>query len=149
MAGFRHVHCSGHSVSVSARVRVMVCFSSQYTADNHSRNCFIMLEYAFAVTTSVCVCFVALPRSLQTTQKLLELINDDDSDLSDLSSDEDVEQSSAASRSQPEQEPPESSCDDSDSDDEPLCNIRNGGGSNRKAEGRVRWSSEKTRTWHW
>jgi len=75
----------------------------------------------------MCVCFVVLPRSLQSAHKLLELINDN-SDLSDLSSDEETEVTYTASTSQDDSSAESSeSCSDSDSDDEPLSNIRNAG----------------------
>ena len=74
--------------------------------------------------------FLGLPKRLQSAQKILQLINEGDSDLSGLSSDDEVEQptTTSFSGSQPESDTESSGS----SDDEPLCNIQRGDGGNTK-----------------
>lgn len=80
---------------------------------------------------------LGLPKRLQSAQKILQLIDECNSDLSGLSSDDEVEQTPTTSslRSQPESEEDSSG---SSSDDEPLSSLRVGGGGN------VQWKRQSS-----
>ena len=70
--------------------------------------------------------FLGLPKHLQSTQRILELIDEINSDLSDLSSDDETEEIPATSYVSNEQS---EELSDSSSDDEPLSGLRNGSAS--------------------
>jgi len=86
----------------------------------------------------MCKCvFLALPKRLQSPKEIFALIEGSNSDLSDLSSDDEAEQTATdlSSGNQPESEDESSG---SSSDDEPLSSLQHGG------VGKVQWKCQSS-----